>query len=292
MASTAYFAWLKAGRPYRLAQPLKDLQETLRTHGLTVYDYPNEAHLTADTPEDHTPFSATGWPVSSAFGVAHAIDIMPRNDSKAALVENAAIARRLINDKNAGHPAVEWIKYLNWTDEAGNCYHISWTPQKEIRQSSDRGHVHVSGRSDRDNARCLNYDPLVSAAQPAQKEEEMFVIAKDVPAGKYYISNMVESRPIKANVLNDAKYLASQLGFAHGPVGAEWVEGGNVRVGWTAEVFGPIRQDGLSISDTQVVQLAEKIGDMLVASPDNGLTESDKATIIEAVKQALREGAD
>src|SRR5688572_20265337 len=79
MASQAYRDWLNAGRPYTLIRPAKAVQSALRGYGLTVYDYPNEAHLKATPPEDHTPFSATGWPGQNRRWNARALDVMPRS---------------------------------------------------------------------------------------------------------------------------------------------------------------------------------------------------------------------
>lgn len=171
-ASAAYASWLRGGKPYRLMRPAKALQALLRAHGLTVYDYPNDAHLKASKPEDHTPFSATGWPLKSAVGVGHAVDVMPRNDTVAARRENAAIARTLIAARNAGRPEVAWIKYLNWTDENGNCRQESWKPNHVTASSTDKGHIHISGRSDcDDDPRADGYDPL--SATPLTAGDDM-----------------------------------------------------------------------------------------------------------------------
>jgi hypothetical protein len=202
MASAAFYVWADDGRPYRLCRPAAKLQAHLRAHGLTVYDYPNKAHLEASTPEDHTPFSATGWPRISAYGVGHAVDIMSRDDSAAALKENADIARQLIADRNAGVPAVMWIKYLNWTDEHGVCRQERWMPNHETRTSTDVGHVHVSGRSDcDDDTRADNYDPLkgsndmeqseplVAPWGPSNKIENAFAVVMETRKGVFGASD-------------------------------------------------------------------------------------------------------
>jgi hypothetical protein len=166
MASQGYRDWLKAGRPYTLIRPAKAVQATVRAYGLTVYDYPNDAHLQASTPEDHTPFSVTGWPGANQRWNARALDIMPRSDSSAHRKENADIARQLIRDRDAGYPGAMWIKYLNWTDENGKCNQERWTDasaplRRTTRSSTDRGHVHISGRSDvDDDDRADGYDPI------------------------------------------------------------------------------------------------------------------------------------
>lgn len=159
--SPVYYVWSADGKPYALMRPARAVQATLRRRGLTVYDYPDRSHLEADTPEDHTPFSATGWPVKSAYGIGHALDIMPRNGNAAGRAENAAIARQLIKDRNAGHPGAAWIKYINWTDEQGVCRQERWMPTHVTRSSTDRNHIHVSGRSDCDAyAGADTYDPV------------------------------------------------------------------------------------------------------------------------------------
>lgn len=154
MASQAYYDWIAAGSPYVRARPTLELRDLLRSYGYTVYDYPNAAHLTADRPEDHTPFSATGWPVTSKRWVGHAIDIMPPTTTAIAkgAIELPYLARRVIAAKDAKVHGTEWIKYLNWTDESGVCRHVSWQPDKSIVSSTDKGHIHISGRSDMDTS--------------------------------------------------------------------------------------------------------------------------------------------
>jgi hypothetical protein len=139
MASQGYRDWLNAGRPYALIRPAAALQRTLRGYGLTVYDYPDERHLQADTPEDHTPFSVTGYPGTNRRWNARGVDIMPRGSAAAGRAENAAIARQLIRDRTAGVPGVMWIKYLNWTDEAGYCQQVRWTTDGQPLRATTRG---------------------------------------------------------------------------------------------------------------------------------------------------------
>jgi hypothetical protein len=166
MASEGYWDWLSAGQPYTLILPAKHVQAAIAAHGITVWDRPNQAHLKAETPEDHTPFSVTGWPGPNARWFARGLDIMPRSDSYAHRKENADIARQLIRDRDAGHPGARWIKYLNWTDEAGAVRQERWMDRdrpnaRTTRSSTDAGHIHVSGRSDMDSyTGAVGYDPV------------------------------------------------------------------------------------------------------------------------------------
>lgn len=176
MASQGYRDWVGAGRPYTLIRPAAAVQRNIRQHGITVYDFPDESHQKASTPQDHTPYSVTGFPGFNARWKARALDIMPRSDSKAHRKENADIARQLIRDRDAGVPGAMWIKYLNWTDEQGVCRQERWTSRTNIlarttTSSDDAGHVHVSGRSDvDDDERADGYDPV---ARMQGKDDDM-----------------------------------------------------------------------------------------------------------------------
>lgn len=179
MASQAYYEWVDAGRPYTRARPTLELRDLLRGYGYTVYDYPDDPHLQAVPPEDHTPFSATGWPITSKRWVGHAIDIMP--PSAAAIAKGAVpltvLARQIIADKDAGVPGTKWLKYINWTDEQGRCWHTSWQPDKRTVSSTDKGHIHLSARSDVDTSSevsATGWDP-VEASMSLTAEERTWL---------------------------------------------------------------------------------------------------------------------
>ncbi len=153
MASQGYRDWVAAGRPYTLIRPAKDLQRIVSAYGLTVY----------------TPFSYTGWPNTSRSATrwkGRALDIMPRADNAAGRAENAAIARQLVADKNAGVPGTEAIKYINWTDEKGVCTQERWMPHHDSDSSGDKDHIHVSFRDDMDTwTGAAGYDPVARMSQ-------------------------------------------------------------------------------------------------------------------------------
>lgn len=233
--SPTYYVWIGSGKPYVLMRPAKVLQAALRGHGLTVYDYPNDAHLRANTPEDHTPFSATGWPGKSAYGVGHALDVMPRADTAAARAENAAIARQLIRDRNAAVAGTLWIKYINWTDEQGACHQERWMPSHETRSSTDKGHIHISGRSDADNdARAEGYDPIArmtAAVQGGPVELSSILPAPkagtnvgDALAGTWKTAERIADGPNAAQPVAAHVWLAAQLGEIKAAVAAGGVD--------------------------------------------------------------------
>ena len=149
MASQGYRDWVAAGRPFTLAAPLKTLRNILRGYGYTVYDIGNESHQLADPPEDHMPYSETGWPRTSPRWFGFALDIMPPAKGSG-LPTLPQLLGQIYRDKQAGHPGLAWLKYMNWepSGPTGPCYHDSWQPSHSRRSSGDRGHGHLSGRSD------------------------------------------------------------------------------------------------------------------------------------------------
>lgn len=153
MTTAAYRRWIASGGTWRLATPIAELSAVLRRHGYTVGTIGNSAHMSSDPPEDHTPFSATGWPQAAPWGVVTALDIMPDGP-----VSLAKLGAQLVADKMSG--AAPWIKYMNWTPAGKGCRHESWEPNHGIVSSSDVGHIHVSIRTDYADRSTGGYDPV------------------------------------------------------------------------------------------------------------------------------------
>ena len=252
MATSQYSEWVRRGKPYALIRPARDIKANIMAYGITVFDYPNGAHLTASRPEDHTPFSYTKWPNANlnVDGRGRAIDIMPRNEGKtvASRAENASIARQIIADKDAGVRGTEAIKYLNWTDENGVCRQENWKTGKRVTvKSSDRGHIHISFRNDKDDSTTAEgYDPVARMRGEISSggDEDMGkqFLGLHEPSGAVFICDLVTSRWIQnERVLGDITYLAEQLGIDLTPhaggANVEWTAEG-IRKGWSEEVFG------------------------------------------------------
>ena len=157
MAITTYQGWVNDGKPIKPAVCIADWIATLRRHGYEVGYYPDDRHLKAQPPEDHTPYSHTPWPGIQPYPYVLASDLMP--PTKPGLPSLAAIGARVVADKRAGVPGTEWIKYINWTDSKGNCWHDEWEPGYRRSTSSDRGHIHVSARTDY-VSKHTSYDPV------------------------------------------------------------------------------------------------------------------------------------
>lgn len=158
MVVSNYEQWVADGSPWHPATPVDSLTQVLKKHGYTVYTIGNHAHLTANPPEDHTPYSHTPWPGTQPYPAVLAMDIMPGgvwglDDLGAAIFE----------DKQNGLPGLAGLKYMNWTDLNGNCWHDKWTPNHDRSTSSDRGHIHLSWRTDYVNNN-IAYDPITPVA--------------------------------------------------------------------------------------------------------------------------------
>lgn len=160
MASPQHAAWMRAGSSFRLARPLAKLRDRLRGYGYTVYDIGNQQHLDHQPPEDHTPFSATGWPVKTPNGVGTAIDIMPPA-AGSGLPTLAELGMQILADRMHGDAEADWLKYMNWEPGDGGCYQESFKPGHVRVRSTDRGHIHLSQRSDMvDSTLADSYDPV------------------------------------------------------------------------------------------------------------------------------------
>jgi hypothetical protein len=158
MTVTTYSQWVADGSPWHDCQPTKDFVAMLRRNGYTGpgVGIGDQSHLTASVPEDHTPYSHTPWPGSQPYPAVMAFDVMPDP-----VVNWMALMAQIFADKMAGHPALAPLKYMNWTDSAGNCWHDKWQPGHVRTSSSDRGHGHISWRTDYVKSTLLStYDPL------------------------------------------------------------------------------------------------------------------------------------
>ncbi len=166
MPTAAYNNWVRNGRPWKVAAPIKAIGDRLRAYGYVVYYLGSDdrAHLQAAKPQDHCPFSFTGWPVAHPYPWVTAMDIMPPK-AGSGLPSLQRLGAQMIADRQAGHPGMAWLKYINHEpdrDNGGACWHHSWQPNYARVSSNDRGHIHASGRSDMVTAAgaAADYDPV------------------------------------------------------------------------------------------------------------------------------------
>lgn len=166
MAAREYSQWNALGRPHTPAQPIRDLVTKLRAafpQGRYFNWEANEAHYTADPPEDHTPFSYTGWPLPSPHWVVFATDIMTSD------VGGAAGGQKLfdyyISQARAGK--MPWLKYLIWQAKLYDVRN-GWKSQPN---SGHFDHIHFSARTDYQNYSLGDWSVVPVAPKPPEDTE-------------------------------------------------------------------------------------------------------------------------
>lgn len=219
--------WRADGAPWRDAPAIKMFAEIMRGYGFTVYTLGDESHLSANPPEDHTPYSHTAWPDDQPYPNVMALDIMPGGR-----VDWRRLGEHIVDAKNAAHPGTEWIKYVNWTDLDNRCWHTSWEPDSATRPSTDTGHVHISCRSDLfSQTDFRGWDPVAEllAGTPVA-----IPVSTPVPAGGTPMEDIVSNLPtLQAGSTGPNVRILEGLLIGHGyPTGA-----GD---GLVDDVFGPV----------------------------------------------------
>lgn len=143
MASQAYYTWDDAGRPYTLARPIAELKQWCAdNHVQFLGDIGNQEHLEHVPPQDHTPYSATAWPLALPGYIVTAIDFSSAGGLGYA-IENLATQGQL-----------PWLKYMNHDGR-----HLDVRTGWAVQGSSDQ-HVHLSIRTDWLDKSIGDFDPL------------------------------------------------------------------------------------------------------------------------------------
>lgn len=157
MANRFYAPWVADGKPFRACTPVAEVIAKFKAARPAAAkagcfgSIGNLAHLTADIPKDHTPYSQTGWPLPSPYGVGFAVDIMHRPDLG---VDCNAIFAHWLAEAKAGR--LPWLKYLIWQ---GKSYSVrnNWEPRDA---DGHFDHIHASTRTDHVGTHIGDFDPL------------------------------------------------------------------------------------------------------------------------------------
>lgn len=146
MATAAYYAWNRDGRPLEPAQPVRDIVNRMKAaypaaaaENLFSW-YADDAHYRANHPQDHTPYSETPWPKTpNPYPWVFATDIMHRPDLG---LDCFHLFDYWIVEARAGR--MPWCKYLIWQ---GWIYDVreNWAPRGA---SNHFDHIHISVRTD------------------------------------------------------------------------------------------------------------------------------------------------
>jgi hypothetical protein len=158
MSDSAYYnAWVADGRPWRLSTPVKECADKIKAArpGINpisiIGTIGDSAHLLATRPEDHTPYSQTGWPVRHPYPNIAAIDIMHRPDLG---MDCNAIFPHWLAAARAGQ--LPWLKYVIWQAKRYDVRN-SWNP---VSSSGHHDHMHASVRSDHITSSIGSFHPL------------------------------------------------------------------------------------------------------------------------------------
>lgn len=164
MATQEYWTWVNAGRPYKVAQPIRELAELAKFRAVQILGIiGNEDHLQSSFPEDHTPFSFTSYPVEDPGYWVCAIDLANVRGWGDAIL------------RDARYGLLPWLKYMNYD-------YVHWDSADGFRQGrgSGDGHIHISCFSNYLNASIGDYDPSFAGKKP--EVEQMYgPILKDHP---------------------------------------------------------------------------------------------------------------
>lgn len=167
MASQGYYDWIAAGKPLTPARPIREMVEAAKLefplaagHNLFSW-FADDAHYQADLPQDHTPFSATGWPLPSARWIVHATDFM---HEPALGVDCHILFTYWIAEARAGR--MPWLKYLIWE---ATVYSVrnNWEPKPS---AGHYDHIHMSTRSDMDQASIGSWSPFPQEDQMTDEQ--------------------------------------------------------------------------------------------------------------------------
>lgn len=268
MATAAYYAWVRAGRPWRPALWIGQIRTLCTAHGIAwlgTLGSDDPSHLQAANPLDHTPFPSTPWPVRLPGYIVCACD---HKNAK-------GLGAKLVADARAGRPEVlAWLKYANY---GGNRYdaRLNWQPV-----DNDDEHLHLSGRSDAVDYRIPNsYIAELDAylAGGATPGGDMDPNGRDVHKD---ITNAQALRDMWDRSVSDR----NRFGVG-GDI--QLLEKVNTKLDQllAAQAAG-------GMSDAQVEALAARLRAELVDDPDTPLGEADEPAIERAVRRVLRAGVD
>jgi hypothetical protein len=183
MAAAEFYVWDRLGRPWTLTTPLVDLKSKMRAAFASVVlgTLGDASHLGAVPPQDHTPYSADGYPRPNPEWVVHAIDVMHHPESG---VDCAVLFGYWLSEARAGR--MPWLKYLIWQAKIYDVRH-GWIAQSS---SGHYDHVHLSARTDTESTHLGGWSPVPPApVAPTPAEDDMPGLFKIQGSDTLYLSD-------------------------------------------------------------------------------------------------------
>lgn len=215
MTLKTYQDWIKDGRVWHPALPIFEIASHLRLiKGAIIGTLGDTRHLEAQPPEDHTPFSHTGWPVASPYPYVHALDYGGTSWE--------VVCDYFIMEARHGH--TPWAKYIN------NGRGVEYRHQDGFtigHPNPDAGHMHLSIRSDWTHKSIGIWNPLPPSLRPSG----------DVPVASLPVLKSGSSgQPVRnAQGLLNAHGLRLTIDGSYGPATLGAVKTYQTKVGLTAD---------------------------------------------------------
>lgn len=214
MATPAYRTWNAAGRPFTVARPIRQMVAYAKAKGIAVLGtLGNDDHLLTDWPEDHTPFSFTGQPLT--LPLAKAVDGQRYWVCACDLANSKGLGAAILRDARAGR--TPWLKYMNF---AGRNYNAADRFQQGWPNADE--HIHLSCWTDELLTDISGYDPL---ATPPPPEDDMLRFIREKGTAPVYATNGVTMRWLRRpEALTAAQVLATDDTVHEIPVGtlSDW----------------------------------------------------------------------
>jgi hypothetical protein len=186
MASPKLAVWDKAGRPFKVAAPIVYVVNYCKRKAIpNLGTIGNTAHLTADPPEDHTPYSDTAWPKRLPLTVL--VDGERYWVCAGDFANEDGLGDAILRDARAG--LLPWLKYMNF---AGRSYAYA-DGFKQSAPNSDQ-HLHLSTFDDADSLTydCEGWDPLAGIPPRKETPSMQFVRVPNTP--HVYLTDGITAR--------------------------------------------------------------------------------------------------
>lgn len=185
--SDFYDDWVADGKPWRNARPIAEILAKLKAArpeaaaAACFGSIGNLDHLLADPPQDHTPYSQTGWPLPHPYPRITAVDITHRPDLG---VDCNLIHKHWLASANTGQ--IPWIKYWIWQ---GRRYDVrnNFNP---VSASGHYDHLHGSQRTDHIESSIGGWHPL-----PGYGDDMANVNQADWDALIWRVEAIINNRP-------------------------------------------------------------------------------------------------
>lgn len=207
MAVAAYYSWVKLGKPLVPATPIRELVEKLRVAfpraaAVNLFSwYANDAHYQNDYPQDHTPFSVTGWPAESPQWWVFATDIMHRPDLG---VDCDKLFPYWLAEAKAGR--MPWLKYMIYKRTVYDVRY-GWRPQPS---SGHDKHIHLSARTDHQRTHLGDWSVNGDDMPTVQEIKDAILGDGGIQALLYRVEALVSNRETVAKV-GGANVLAQRV---------------------------------------------------------------------------------